>query len=127
MILSWPPDLLVSCDCCGRCRSKYNRRRMRVAFAALIVLTAGAAYGQPVRVPIRLPIAASALADALQLASARPSTILLDTIRLVYTSPDAQAGQRAAAALARAIDGSAAPGETAPLPLDPNVWRSAIL
>ncbi len=104
---------------------------MRVSFLALLVLagpTVAVAQPREARAPIALPIAASALADVLQLPSARPATVLLDAIRLVHTSPDPRVRERAAAALSDALAASAAlSSDLAPLPLPPAVWRDVLL
>jgi hypothetical protein len=104
---------------------------MRAWFLALLVLTGPAgAVAQPrdARAAIALPIDASAIAAALRLPSARPATVLLDTIRLVHTSPDARVREQSAAALSGALAGSVSPSaDVAPLPLRPALWRDVLL
>jgi hypothetical protein len=101
---------------------------MRLAWLVLLLVLPRTVDAQSSRVAVPLPIPATALAEALHVSAARPSTILLDAIRLAYASSDVQARQRAEAALERVVSPSTpATGEMAPLPLDPGVWRRAIL
>ena len=104
---------------------------MRVALLVLSLLSTSDATGsQPAgaRGPVTLPVPSAVLAGALDLPSQRPATILLDTIRLVHTTPDARVRQRAAAALEKALGESGpAATEIAPLPLAPAIWRDVVL
>jgi hypothetical protein len=102
----------------------------RVALMACSILwIAGSAHGQTrARGPIALPVSAAALAGALGLPSADPTTILVDAVRLTYAAPDARDRQRAASALLTALNAAApAARDVAPLPLDPSIWRTVIL
>src|SRR5262245_33197330 len=105
---------------------------MRILLAVLSLLSIpGAASGQApaARGAIALPVPAAELASALGLASARPSTVVGDAVRLVYASGDAHNRQHPAAeALARVLDGGVvAASDVVPLPLAPAVWRDVIL
>jgi hypothetical protein len=104
---------------------------MRAGLVALLCLgipTLAKGQAAGARVPVLLPAPAAMLAQALELSSARPATILIDTVRLVYATSDQRLRQRAAAALARTLDAdAAATTEVAPLPLDAAIWRDVIL
>src|SRR5690606_31543873 len=71
---------------------------------------------------------AAALADALDLPAADRSRIMLDIIRLIYSNPIRQ-DSKAAERLSRiaSMFQAGPPEEPAPLPLDPSIWREAVL
>jgi hypothetical protein len=103
---------------------------MRVALLALVLLTPGVALaqGHAARVPLPLPVPAAAIAAALGLPSAEPATILADAARVLYASPETSGWRRPdGASLARVLATPAATTDIAPLPLDPAIWRDAIL
>lgn len=104
------------------------------AARALVVVVLLLSYGavgarQPaVRSSVPLPAPAAELAEALGLPIADRSRIVLDIIRLAFDTPDGvdpKDGQLRARL--NAMLQTAEPGETAPLPLDPSIWRDTIL
>lgn len=101
------------------------------ALAVVILLLSYGAVGarQPaVRASVPLPAPVAALAESFGLPVADRSRIVLDIIRLVFDTP-ANQDTKDAELRARldALIRSAEPGETAPLPLDPAIWRETIL
>jgi hypothetical protein len=96
----------------------------------VLLLSYGAAGArQPaVRSSVPLPAPAADLAEALGLPSTDRSRILLDIVRLAFDAPDGHddGDARLRARLNRLIE-SQVRGETAPLPLDPSIWRDTLL
>lgn len=103
------------------------------AFAvALILLSYGAVGARQPAVHTSAPLGAAAesVAAALGLSSADRGHLLIDTIRLVYDAPDGQDpedARRRATLLSLLTAAGPEAGDTVPLPLDPSVWRDAIL
>jgi hypothetical protein len=104
--------------------------RARTLAVVVLLLSYGAVGGrQPaVRSSVSLPAPAAVLAETLGLPVAHRHRIVLDVVRLAFDTPDGSDPKDVALrARLNAVLASAAPGEMAPLPLDPSIWREAIL
>ena len=101
------------------------------ALTVLLLLLFSDAVGvrQPaVRSSVPLPAPAAALAQSLGLPVADRSRIVLDIVRLIFDIPDGVDSKDVdLRARLNALMQSGDPGETAPLPLDPSIWRETIL
>jgi hypothetical protein len=103
------------------------------ALAIVVLLLSYGAVGarQPaVRVDVTLPASVRAIADAVGLPSADPSTLVLEITRLVYNAPnlDTARVQQLRSALRDVMFSKGAQTEdTVPLPLDPSIWRDTLL
>ena len=103
-----------------------------LAFGASTLLMcqcAVAAEKPAVRASVQLPVSAHRLAEALGLASADASTLLLSVVRLVYEpKPQDPQGHRVRDALAEVLnERSDATTDVVPLPLDRAIWRDTLL
>lgn len=98
--------------------------------AVLVLLLSYGAVGarQPaVRTSVPLPAPAGQLAAALDLPAEDRSRLVLDIVRLIFDTPDGQDTKDAQLRAAlNTVMQSAEPGEPAPLPLDPSIWREAV-
>jgi hypothetical protein len=99
--------------------------------ATIVLLLSYGAVGarQPaVRSSAPLPAPAAQLAAQFNLSTTDRSRIVLDIVRLVFDSPDA--ADHGDAELRRQLNtllAAGTPGEAAPLPLDPSIWRDTLL
>ena len=104
-----------------------TRVRMLAVVALLLSYGAVGARQPAVRTSVPLPAPAAQLAETLDLPVADRSRLVLDIVRLVFDTPD---GRDAKDAQLRerlnTVLQSAQPGETAPLPLDPSIWRDTV-
>src|SRR5688500_4391868 len=105
-----------------------TRARTLVSIVLLLSYGAVGARQPAVRTSVPLPAPAAQLAAALGLPTTDRSRIVLDIVRLLFDSPD---GNDATDARLRArlneVLQSGNRGETAPLPLDPSIWRDTLL
>ena len=106
--------------------------RVRLLALVVLLLSYGAVGArQPaVRTSVPLGVKAEALAAALEIRSPDRSRLLLDVVRVAFASPDGQeARESLLKSRMRAVFLAPTPDvrETVPLPLDPAVWREAIL
>lgn len=104
--------------------------RARTLLVVVLLLSYGAVGArQPaVRSSVPLPAPAGVLAETLGLSVAHRHRIVLDIVRLAFDTPDAaDPHDTALRARLNALTASSSPGETAPLPLDPSIWRESIL
>ena len=100
--------------------------RARILAVVVLLLSYGAVGGrQPaVRSSIPLPAPAAVIAETLGLPVADRSRLVLDIVRLIFDTPEgSDPKDTALRARLNALLASANPGETAPLPLDPSIWR----
>ncbi len=104
--------------------------RARILAVVVLLLSYGAVGGrQPaVRSSVPLPAPAAVLAETLGLPVADRSRLVLDIVRVIFDTPDGSDPKDTALRVRlNALLASAKPGETAPLPLDPSIWRESIL
>jgi hypothetical protein len=110
-------------DCCIMLRA-------RVLALAVWLLSYGAVGArQPaVRSSVPLPAPAAEIAALLELPSADRSRMMLDIVRLLFDAPDGQDVDDARLrARLSALMAERPSGESAPLPLDPSIWRETLL
>lgn len=104
--------------------------RARTLAVVVLLLSYGAVAGrQPaVRTSVPLPAPAAVLAETLGLSVPHRDRIVVDIVRLIFDTPElADPKDTQLRARLDALIASSAPGETAPLPLDPSIWRESIL
>jgi hypothetical protein len=104
--------------------------RVRTLVSIVLLLSYGAVGArQPaVRTSVPLPAPAAQLAEALGLPTADRSRIVVDIIRLIFDSPDGNdASDGRLRTRLHSLMQAGTPGETAPLPLDPSIWRDTLL
>src|SRR5688572_10966090 len=101
-----------------------TRARTLVSLVLLLSYGAVGARQPAVRTSVPLPAPASQLAETLGLATTDRSRIVVDIIRLLFDSPDGNdSGDARLRAQLNDLLQAGKPGETAPLPLDPSIWR----
>lgn len=104
------------------------RARTLVSIVLLLSYGAVGARQPAVRTSVPLPAPAAQLAEALGLPTTDRSRIVIDIIRLVFDSPDGNdASDARLRARLNALIQAGSRGETAPLPLDPSIWRDTLL
>src|SRR5512145_1670421 len=105
-----------------------TRARTLVSIVLLLYYGAVGARQPAVRTSVSLPAPAAQLAEALGLPTTDRSRIVIDIIRLVFDSPDGNdtSDVRLRTRL-NALVQAGNRGETAPLPLDPSIWRDTLL
>ena len=105
-----------------------TRARTLVSIVLLLSYGAVGARQPAVRTSVPLPAPAAQLAEALGLATTDRSRVVIDIIRLVFDSPDGNDTNDVRLRVRlNALIQAGNRGETAPLPLDPSIWRDTLL
>jgi hypothetical protein len=105
-------------------------RHIRVAAGVLLLAVSAAARAQAAGAgSMSIPLSLADLAAAAGVRRVDATTLPIDIVRLMFSSPDDEAGGSVArrAAIAKALQGDGDSGDRVPLPLSPRVWREHVL